>query len=199
MKKRCKRFLLLTAVAAMAMTGAVSCSGKEEEWPSFAKMAGGFGLSLAGEDPDKEVDKEAGSSQEDEGEEELLVTRKVQEEYPLQAYEAENRWFLNRDDYITLQDMQKEGHYQVKAGDTLWGIARDFYAAGRDWPILEQANSGQIADENLIFPGMELLIPSNYFIRRQSFSRGGFSSPSCSYDVPWDWVAGRPNWEICLE
>ncbi len=194
-----KNFGMDTAMVVMGMLSGISCSGKEEEWPSFAKMAGGFGLSLGDDSLDGAVDEEAGSAQEDGGEEELLVTRKVQEEYPLLADEAENRCFLNRDDYITLQDMQKEGHYQVKAGDTLWGIARNFYAAGSHWPILEQANSRQIADENLIFPGMELLIPSNFFIRRQSFSRGGFSSPSCSYDVPWDWVAGRPKWEICLE
>ena len=131
-----KNFGMVTAMVVMGMISGISCSGKEEEWPSFAKMAGGFGLSLGDDSLDGAVDEEAGSAQEDGGEEELLVTRKVQEEYPLLADEAENRCFLNRDDYITLQDMQKEGHYQVKAGDTLWGIARNFYAAGSHWPVL---------------------------------------------------------------
>ena len=116
MKMKGKNFGMVTAMVVMGMISGISCSGKEEEWPSFAKMAGGFGLSLGDDSLDGAVDEEAGSAQEDGGEEELLVTRKVQEEYPLLADEAENRCFLNRDDYITLQDMQKEGHYQVKAG-----------------------------------------------------------------------------------
>ncbi len=123
---------------------------------------------------------------------------KAGQEYPVLAWNAKEGDF-ERPGYILLQDMEKEKTYQIREGDTLWGIARDFYEAGEAWPVLQEANRERIPDQNLIFPGTELAVPSNCLIRRQSFSRGGFSSPSCSYDVPWDWTSGRPNWEICLE
>lgn len=123
---------------------------------------------------------------------------KIREEYPVLDWDG-RRSDSYSENYILLQDMEKEKHYQVKEGDTLWGIAYEFYETGNAWPVLKEANREQIRDENLIFPGTELTVPRNCLIRRQSFSRGGFSSSACSYDVPWSWVAGRPNWEVCLE
>ena len=47
----------------------------------------------------------------------------------------------------------------VKAGDTLWGIARAYYGAGEKWATIASANSGLIRDPNRIQPGWTLIIP----------------------------------------
>lgn len=47
----------------------------------------------------------------------------------------------------------------VMPGDTLWGIAEAEYKLGSDWPFIYEANSYQIADPDLIFPGQRLAIP----------------------------------------
>jgi hypothetical protein len=49
--------------------------------------------------------------------------------------------------------------YTVQAGDTLWGIAAQFYGDGAQWPRIFDANRDKITDPNLIFPGQELRIP----------------------------------------
>jgi LysM repeat protein len=47
----------------------------------------------------------------------------------------------------------------VQAGDTLYGIALQYYGNGYDWPTLYQANQTQIANPNLIYAGQVLTIP----------------------------------------
>ncbi len=49
--------------------------------------------------------------------------------------------------------------YTVVPGDTLWGISESFYGTGTEWPRIYEANAGQIANPNLIFPGQILTIP----------------------------------------
>lgn len=49
--------------------------------------------------------------------------------------------------------------YTVVPGDTLWGISESYYGTGTEWPRIYQANTGQIANPNLIFPGQILTIP----------------------------------------
>lgn len=51
--------------------------------------------------------------------------------------------------------------WTVEQGDSLWKITglEKIYGHGKYWPIVYDANSGAIADPNLIYPGQELTIP----------------------------------------
>lgn len=49
--------------------------------------------------------------------------------------------------------------HTVVPGDTLWGISELYYGTGTEWPRIYQANSGQIANPNLIFAGQQFIIP----------------------------------------
>ena len=53
----------------------------------------------------------------------------------------------------------QERTYTVQPGDTLWGIAQKYYGAGAEYKRLATANSGQIQNPNLIYPGQVLTIP----------------------------------------
>ena len=49
--------------------------------------------------------------------------------------------------------------YTVKKGDCLWKIAKQFYGNGADYTKIYDANTGQIANPNLIYPGQTFIIP----------------------------------------
>lgn len=51
--------------------------------------------------------------------------------------------------------------YTVKKGESLWWISKykDIYDDPYLWPIIYQANKGQIKKPNLIYPGQKLKIP----------------------------------------
>lgn len=49
--------------------------------------------------------------------------------------------------------------YQVKRGDTLAGIARQFYRNSGQWPKIMEANKGTLEDPTKLKPGMVLVIP----------------------------------------
>ncbi len=55
--------------------------------------------------------------------------------------------------------------YTVKKGDSLWFVAKykDIYDDDFLWPILYEANKGQIKKPNLIYPGQKLKIPRDGF------------------------------------
>ncbi len=50
--------------------------------------------------------------------------------------------------------------YTVVSGDTLWGIAKYYYGDGSKYPVIYEANSGTVANANLIYPGQVLTIPT---------------------------------------
>lgn len=50
--------------------------------------------------------------------------------------------------------------YKVKAGDTLAGIADEFYGQRTAWKLIYQANRDKMADPNALRIGQELIIPS---------------------------------------
>jgi len=49
--------------------------------------------------------------------------------------------------------------YTVKKGDCLWNIAKQFYGSGSSWNKIYDANTGQIVNPNLIYPGQVFVIP----------------------------------------
>jgi LysM repeat protein len=53
------------------------------------------------------------------------------------------------------------GSYTVVSGDNLWNISGKWEVYGNpyQWPLIYKANSDQIKDADLIFPGQEFAIP----------------------------------------
>ncbi len=51
--------------------------------------------------------------------------------------------------------------YTVVQGDNLWSISEmdAIYGTPYNWPLIYKANSGQITDADLIFPGQDFDIP----------------------------------------
>ena len=52
-------------------------------------------------------------------------------------------------------------HYKVKSGDTLSGIAEQFYHKAADWQWLYHENDKTVSDPNLIYPGETLFVPAD--------------------------------------
>lgn len=49
----------------------------------------------------------------------------------------------------------------VKAGDTLYGLAREYYGATSDWTLIYEANQDKIGEDKVVFVGNELIIPNS--------------------------------------
>ena len=49
--------------------------------------------------------------------------------------------------------------YTIAKGDTLWGIASEFYGDGSKYPQIVEANLEVIKDADLIYPGQVIRIP----------------------------------------
>ena len=49
--------------------------------------------------------------------------------------------------------------YTVKRGDCLWNIAKKYYGNGASYTKIYEANTGKIANPNLIYPGQVFVIP----------------------------------------
>ena len=49
--------------------------------------------------------------------------------------------------------------HHVERGHTLWGISQKFYGDGSRYAIIFSANSDQIRNPNLIYPGQNLVVP----------------------------------------
>ena len=76
---------------------------------------------------------------------------------------------VNGDQLVTLQQIAESNtreeevfepvFYTIKKGDTLWGIAQDFYKDGSKYPLIVEANIEVIKDPDLIDPGQAIRIP----------------------------------------
>jgi nucleoid-associated protein YgaU len=69
------------------------------------------------------------------------------------------------EEVVIVEEMVNEspyiGGYLVVGGDNLWSIAGQdgIYGNPFQWPLIYKANSGQIKDADLIFPGQYFYIP----------------------------------------
>jgi nucleoid-associated protein YgaU len=50
--------------------------------------------------------------------------------------------------------------YEIKKGDTLWAIAKQYYGDGNKYPKIVEANQPMIKDADEIYPGQVLRIPA---------------------------------------
>ena len=67
---------------------------------------------------------------------------------------------VQRADHAAVQQAdQPTRTYTVRLGNTLAGIAQDFYGHASDWQYLDKINKSQISDPNLIYPGEVLTVP----------------------------------------
>ncbi|RUM68181.1 MAG: peptidoglycan-binding protein LysM [Sulfurovum sp.] len=74
---------------------------------------------------------------------------------------------VNADQLVTMDQIASENtrdafnpvFYTIQKGDTLWGIASDFYKDGSKYPLIVEANKEVIKDADLIYPGQAIRIP----------------------------------------
>ncbi|MCR9262350.1 MAG: peptidoglycan-binding protein LysM [Pseudomonadaceae bacterium] len=50
-------------------------------------------------------------------------------------------------------------YYVIKSGDTLYGVAKEFYGNGMKYPEIFEANREVIEDPDKIYPGQKIRIP----------------------------------------
>ena len=51
-------------------------------------------------------------------------------------------------------------YYTIESGDTLYGIAKEFYGNGMKYPDIFEANREVIEDPDKIYPGQKIRIPA---------------------------------------
>ncbi|WP_162252163.1 MULTISPECIES: LysM peptidoglycan-binding domain-containing protein [unclassified Nocardioides] len=56
---------------------------------------------------------------------------------------------------------RQEAAVVVEPGDTLWGIAKEEYGEGADWPRIYRANRSRIDDPHWIYPGQHFEVPGH--------------------------------------
>lgn len=64
------------------------------------------------------------------------------------------------DDSLTVEKPEPEAQfYEVKRGDTLSKIAKQYYGNAMKYPVIFEANKPMLKDPDLIYPGQVLRIP----------------------------------------
>jgi nucleoid-associated protein YgaU len=64
------------------------------------------------------------------------------------------------DDRMTVETPEPESQfYEVKSGDSLSKIAKQYYGDAMKYPVIFEANKPMLKDPNLIYPGQVLRIP----------------------------------------
>jgi len=76
---------------------------------------------------------------------------------------------VNADQLVTMEQISSDNtreeeifepvFYTIQKGDTLWGIASEFYKDGNKYPLIVEANLEVIKDADLIYPGQAIRIP----------------------------------------
>ena len=62
--------------------------------------------------------------------------------------------------YPETEETVESQFYIIKKGDTLWGIAKEFYGNGAKHELIFAANREVIKDPDKIFPGQKIRIPA---------------------------------------
>ena len=57
------------------------------------------------------------------------------------------------------EEVSKDAFYEIKSGDTLGGIAKNFYGKASQYMRIFEANRDIISDPNKIYPGQKIRIP----------------------------------------
>jgi nucleoid-associated protein YgaU len=64
------------------------------------------------------------------------------------------------DDQLKVEKPEPEGqYYEVKSGDSLSKIAKQFYGDANKYPVIFEANKPMLKDPDEIYPGQKLRIP----------------------------------------
>jgi len=64
------------------------------------------------------------------------------------------------DDRLTVEKKEPEAQfYEVKSGDSLSKIAKEYYGNAMKYPVIFEANKPMLKDPDLIYPGQVLRIP----------------------------------------
>jgi len=74
---------------------------------------------------------------------------------------------VNSEQLVTMEQIASENvtkvfepvFYTIAKGDTLWGIASEFYGDGSKHPLIVEANLEVIKNADLIYPGQAIRIP----------------------------------------
>ncbi len=67
---------------------------------------------------------------------------------------------------------RERGEVVIQPGDNLWNIARDIYGQGTFFTAIYNANTNQIIDPDLIYPGQLLVTPGSSGLDRESAETG---------------------------
>jgi LysM repeat protein len=178
------KFLKLAAVAIISSGLVVGCASTEEvapepeattqECPTAAaknaiysakiKLARAEKLGYAWRDTAKIIQNAEKAAAECDSEKAIALANKAAEqaEDAIAQAQAEAERYAKEKAEMEQSTMTDAGSYTVVSGDNLWNISGQSAVYGNpyQWPLIYKANSDQIKDADLIFPGQEFSIPS---------------------------------------
>ena len=126
---------------------------------------GGGTASQAESEAGEEGKAEAEEDQEARLEEQLIRLENRQQSYPLLSEIPEG---ADPENYRMLLSPDLAGtFYQVETGDTLWGMAQEFYRTGTAWRILAGQYPELLEEGSVLLPGMEFSVPQIRYVRKQ--------------------------------
>lgn len=126
------------------------------EWRDTGKLIKEAEKAAAAGDNDKAI---ALARQAEQQAEDAIVQRKAEQERYAQMHgSVESSSNTNAGDMVT----PGSSEYRVESGDNLWNISGmdNIYGNPYQWPLIYKANTDQIKDADLIYPGQVLAIPS---------------------------------------
>jgi LysM repeat protein len=93
---------------------------------------------------------------------ELANQAAEQAEDAIAQYHAETKRYNEEQGSVETPEESTDSEYTVVSGDNLWNISgsNEVYGNPYQWPLIYKANSDQIKDADLIFPGQVFSVPS---------------------------------------